>query len=369
MASAKVDSTQGDGDEPRTSSLPRDGLSLPDFLRDQNPSAPIIDTADSSPSLSYPFITSRNAAAETRRRKFYLETYGCQMNVSDSEIVHSILENAGLERTFSAEDANILLLNTCSIREKAEERVWYRLYEFRALQKKRGASVAKRDRVVGVLGCMAERLKHQLLEKDQLVDVVAGPDAYRDLPRLLSRAVDGDSAINTLLSLDETYADVAPVRTAENRLSAYVSIMRGCNNMCSYCIVPWTRGRERSRDVQSIVDEVKRLSDEGFKEVTLLGQNVNSYNDVTRVPRSRRKHDLADHNLSNDGFTQKSKLTQVCQMSSRWCCFAMFISLILHCLLDWRSICRVARSCFPGKSHPSVFILHVFTDVHHVNIG
>ena len=203
----------------------------------------------------------------------YLETYGCQMNSSDSEVVLSILAAAGFSQAQSPDAANVILLNTCAIRDKAEERVWQRL---RALQHLRTRG-AKRP-VIGVLGCMAERLKGKLLEADGLADVVAGPDAYRDLPNLLSLLRDGGGGgvMNVQLSADETYADIVPVRR-HGATSAFLSIMRGCNNMCSFCIVPFTRGRERSRPAASILDEVRMLADEGVKEVTLLGQNVNSY--------------------------------------------------------------------------------------------
>ncbi len=208
-------------------------------------------------------------------RKVYIETYGCQMNFNDSEVVLGILSKDGNYRRASGlEDADVILLMTCAIRENAELKIWNRLDVLRSLEKKLGKNL-----VVGVLGCMAERLKTELLEKKRNVDVVCGPDAYRDLPRLLRGAEDGQNGINVLLSADETYADVAPVRIDSTKKSAFVSIMRGCNNMCAFCIVPFTRGRERSRPVQSIVDEVRMLRDQGVKEITLLGQNVNSYLD------------------------------------------------------------------------------------------
>jgi MiaB/RimO family radical SAM methylthiotransferase len=217
---------------------------------------------------------------------FYLETMGCQMNENDSEIVHSVLAGAGYARTDEPGGADVILVNTCSIREGAEQRVWNRLAHFAALKRQRAAD-GGRPVVTGVLGCMAERLKTRLVESDKAVDVVAGPDAYRDLPRLVSMVRGGESehAVNVQLSYDETYADIAPVRTAGGgaagrRVSAYVSIMRGCSNMCAFCVVPFTRGRERSRDAGTVVDEVRRLADEGYREVTLLGQNVNSYHDA-----------------------------------------------------------------------------------------
>ncbi len=207
----------------------------------------------------------------TGKRKLYIESYGCQMNFSDSEIVTSILQEGGYATTASFENADVILLNTCAIRDNAEQKVRNRLNNFGYLKKKRP------DLVVGVLGCMAERLKTKFLEEEKIVDVVAGPDSYRDLPNLLSEAEDGHKAINVFLSKEETYADISPVRLNSNGVTAFVSIMRGCDNMCSFCVVPFTRGRERSRDVYSIIKECQDLWDNGYKEVTLLGQNVDSY--------------------------------------------------------------------------------------------
>lgn len=204
-------------------------------------------------------------------KKFYIESYGCQMNFSDSEIVASILNTEGYGATRNFEEADIVFLNTCSIREKAEQTVRKRLSEFRKVKEN------KPGFLVGVLGCMAERLKSKFLEEEKLVDIVVGPDAYRSLPGLIEEAETGQKAVNVLLSRDETYADISPVRLDSNGVSAFVSIMRGCNNMCSFCVVPFTRGRERSRDVFSIVEEARDLYSRGFKEVTLLGQNVDSY--------------------------------------------------------------------------------------------
>ncbi|KAG7318882.1 hypothetical protein KOW79_017356 [Hemibagrus wyckioides] len=218
-------------------------------------------------------------STEANLRKVYFETYGCQMNVNDTEIAWSILQKGGYQRTAELSEADVVLLVTCSIREKAEQTIWNRLKQLGVLKKKRPKADAPLK--IGVLGCMAERLKTELLEREKLVDVIAGPDAYRDLPRLLSLAHGGQRASNVLLSLEETYADVMPVHHAGH--SAFVSIMRGCDNMCSYCIVPFTRGRERSRPVSSILEEVRRLSDQGVKEVTLLGQNVNSYRDTSET--------------------------------------------------------------------------------------
>jgi tRNA-2-methylthio-N6-dimethylallyladenosine synthase len=207
----------------------------------------------------------------TGKRKLYIESYGCQMNFSDSEIVTSILQEGGYATTANFENADVILLNTCAIRDNAEQKVRNRLNNFGYLKKKRP------DLVVGVLGCMAERLKTKFLEEEKIVDVVAGPDSYRDLPNLLSEAEDGHKAINVFLSKEETYADISPVRLNSNGVTAFVSIMRGCDNMCSFCVVPFTRGRERSRDVYSIIKECQDLLDNGYKEVTLLGQNVDSY--------------------------------------------------------------------------------------------
>jgi tRNA-2-methylthio-N6-dimethylallyladenosine synthase len=204
-------------------------------------------------------------------KKFYIESYGCQMNFADSEIVASILEENGFGATRNFEEADLVLLNTCSIREKAEQTVRKRLTEFRKAKR------AKPGMLVGVLGCMAERLKSKFLEEEKLVDLVVGPDAYRTLPGLVEEAESGQKAVNVLLSRDETYADISPVRLNSNGVTAFVSIMRGCNNMCSFCVVPFTRGRERSRDAQSIVQECTDLFNNGYREVTLLGQNVDSY--------------------------------------------------------------------------------------------
>jgi tRNA-2-methylthio-N6-dimethylallyladenosine synthase len=205
------------------------------------------------------------------KRKLYIESYGCQMNFSDSEIVTSILQEGGYATTSNFETADVILLNTCAIRENAEQKVRNRLKNFNYLKKKRP------EMVVGVLGCMAERLKTKFLEEEKIVDVVAGPDAYRDLPNLLNEVEDGHKAINVFLSKEETYADITPVRLNSNGVTAFVSIMRGCDNMCSFCVVPFTRGRERSRDPESIIKECQDLLDAGYKEVTLLGQNVDSY--------------------------------------------------------------------------------------------
>uniref|UniRef100_A0A1A8LLZ2 CDK5 regulatory subunit associated protein 1 n=1 Tax=Nothobranchius pienaari TaxID=704102 RepID=A0A1A8LLZ2_9TELE len=214
-----------------------------------------------------------------RSRKVYFETYGCQMNVSDTQIAQVILEKKGYQRTADLSQADVVLLVTCSIREKAEQTIWNRLQQLTAMKRKRLKTQPPMK--IGILGCMAERLKTELLEREKLVDVIAGPDSYRDLPRLLTVADGGHQASNVLLSLEETYADIMPIHRTPQSHSAFISIMRGCDNMCSYCIVPFTRGRERSRPVSSILEEVRMLSDQGVKEVTLLGQNVNSYRDVS----------------------------------------------------------------------------------------
>jgi len=205
------------------------------------------------------------------KRKLYIESYGCAMNFSDSEIVASILHKEGFDTTSDIAEADLVFLNTCSIREKAEQTVRNRLNHINGHKKR------KPEMIVGVLGCMAERLKTKLLEEEKIVDLVAGPDAYRDLPQLISQVDDGDKAVNTFLSREETYADISPVRLNSNGVTAFVSIMRGCDNMCSFCVVPFTRGRERSRDPHSIVAEAKDLFSKGYREVTLLGQNVDSY--------------------------------------------------------------------------------------------
>ena len=204
-------------------------------------------------------------------RKLYIETYGCQMNVGDSEIVVSIMQNEGYRYTESLEEADIVLINTCSIRDNAEQRIWGRLSEMRRMRKQ------KPSLVVGIIGCMAERLKEELTKGGTGVDIVAGPDAYRDLPRLVREVDNGSTGVNVELSKEETYAEIAPVRLDKNGVSAFIAIMRGCNNYCSYCVVPYTRGIERSRDAQTIVSEARTLFENGYREVTLLGQNVNSY--------------------------------------------------------------------------------------------
>lgn len=213
-------------------------------------------------------ISSINTASN---KKFYIESYGCAMNFNDSEIVASILYEKGYGTTPIPEEANLILINTCSIRDKAEQTVRHRLKHFKGIKKR------NREMLVVIMGCMAERLKDQLLEEEKLVDIVIGPDAYRTLPTLIAEAQGGQKSVNTLLSREETYGDINPVRLDGNGVTSFVSIMRGCNNMCSFCVVPFTRGRERSRDAFSIVQEAKELFENGYREVTLLGQNVDSY--------------------------------------------------------------------------------------------
>ncbi len=219
--------------------------------------------------MDYP-IKGKKGGKDNGKR-FYIESFGCQMNFSDSEIVASVLHQAGYRSTRRMEEADLILVNTCSIREKAEDTVRKRLYIYNKAKKSRPGTL------IGVLGCMAERMKSQLLEEEKLVDLVVGPDAYRDMPKLLDTAEDGHRAINVQLSREETYADISPVRLDTNGITAFISIMRGCDNMCSFCVVPFTRGRERSRDPFSIVAEARELYDSGYREVTLLGQNVDSY--------------------------------------------------------------------------------------------
>ena len=213
------------------------------------------------------------------KKHFYIESYGCAMNFADSEVVASILQGKGFGATKNVEEADLIFINTCSIRDKAEQTVRKRLTEFRKFKK------VNPGLLVGVLGCMAERLKAQFLEEEKLVDMVVGPDAYRTLPGLIEEAETGQKAVNVLLSRDETYADISPIRLNSNGVNAFVSIMRGCNNMCSFCVVPFTRGRERSRDANSIVNECKDLFEQGYREVTLLGQNVDSYYWIDEVKK------------------------------------------------------------------------------------
>ena len=210
------------------------------------------------------------------RPQLYIETYGCQMNVADSELIVSIMIQNGFSLTEDIKKADLILVNTCSVRDNAEQRVWGRLDVFKNYKRQ------KPGLLIGVIGCMAERLKEKLLEDEKMIDLVVGPDAYRDLPKLVQSAEMGQKVVNVLLSREETYADISPVRMDKNGVSAFVSIMRGCNNMCSYCVVPYTRGRERSRNPDSVIHEVEDLIKMGYKEVTLIGQNVDSYNWINK---------------------------------------------------------------------------------------
>ena len=228
----------------------------------------ILDKGDMQPSEEIKVTRDQHSG---NKKKLYIESYGCQMNFSDSEIVASILHNEGYDTTSSLEEADLIFLNTCSIREKAEQTVRNKLSSIQKLKKDNPG------KLVGVLGCMAERLKSKFLEEEKIVDLVVGPDAYRDLPKLVAEAEDGTKAVNVFLSREETYADINPIRLNSNGVTAFISIMRGCDNVCSFCVVPFTRGRERSRDPYSIVEEAKSLFENGFREVTLLGQNVDSY--------------------------------------------------------------------------------------------
>lgn len=207
--------------------------------------------------------------------KIYIETYGCQMNTGDSEVILSIMKDNGYAHTQNINEADVVLINTCAIRDNAEQRIWGRLRELRSIKRRRPGML------VGIVGCMAERLREELMEREQVVDIVVGPDAYRSLPELVRTAATGSKAINVILSSEETYAEISPVRTDRNGVSAFVSIMRGCNNMCAYCVVPYTRGAERSRPFDTIIAEAQDLFDRGYREINLLGQNVNSYKDGT----------------------------------------------------------------------------------------
>lgn len=240
-------------------------------MYNDNPTLEGIRTIDESRQGEVYFQEQAEGTADAGQRHFYIESYGCQMNFSDSEIVASILAKAGYRPTRALEQADLILINTCSIREKAEETVRKRLRLFDQVKRQRPGTL------VGVLGCMAERLKTKLLEEEKLVDLVVGPDAYRDLPKLVATAEDGEKGVNVFLSREETYADISPLRLDSNGVTAFISIMRGCDNMCSFCVVPFTRGRERSRDPFSIVAEATELFERGYRDVTLLGQNVDSY--------------------------------------------------------------------------------------------
>jgi tRNA-N(6)-(isopentenyl)adenosine-37 thiotransferase enzyme MiaB len=268
----------------------KDNKSLHDFLVSSSNQDGKNNIKEAEANVLPPYVAKEEFRMDISNKHFFIKSYGCQMNVSDSEIVRAILSGVGYRESKTEEDADILLINTCAIRDKAESRIWKKLKELRHLNEKKKK---ERRQTIGVLGCMAERLKDDLLEKEKAVDLVVGPDAYRDLPILLNAinstsftnhdnkcfdSTNGDyAAINVQLSVDETYGDIKPIRDNHSSISAFTSIQRGCNNRCSFCIVPFTRGIERSRDLESIVDEVKILSEEGYKEVTLLGQNVNTW--------------------------------------------------------------------------------------------
>ncbi|MEO6251916.1 MAG: MiaB/RimO family radical SAM methylthiotransferase [Ferruginibacter sp.] len=243
-----------------------------------------------------PFVSDIN----TFKKHFYIESYGCAMNFADSEVVASILLENGFGATNNYREADLIFINTCSIREKAETTVRKRLTEFRSIKKERPGLL------VGVLGCMAERLKAKFIEEEKLVDIVVGPDSYRSLPGLIEGAETGQKGVNVLLSRDETYADIAPIRLNSNGVTAFVSIMRGCNNMCSFCVVPFTRGRERSRDAASIINECKTLFEDGYREVTLLGQNVDSYYQAPPTPQGGSLEDSANSEQPLNLLTAKN---------------------------------------------------------------
>lgn len=228
-----------------------------------------INIIDKEQSLDIAKVSKESSTG--KQRKLYIESYGCQMNFADSEIVASIMQENGFDTTSKADEADLIFLNTCAIRDNAEQKIRHRLQHLTAIKKQR------KNLKIGVLGCMAERLKTKLLEEEKIVDLVAGPDAYRDLPSLINEVDEGSRAVNVFLSREETYADVSPVRLNSNEVTAFISITRGCDNMCSFCVVPFTRGRERSRNPYSIVKEAQDLFDKGYREVTLLGQNVDSY--------------------------------------------------------------------------------------------
>ncbi|XP_070492087.1 CDK5RAP1-like protein [Chironomus tepperi] len=265
----------------RDHKIPDDNLTLKDFLVvGKNLSKPNVkhEGTDENEDVLPPYL--QNIDIDGHGRKVYFDVYGCQMNVNDIEIVWSILKSHNYQKTEDLKEADVILIMTCSIRDSAETKIWNRLTHLTGMKRKRPKNQPLN---IGILGCMAERLKETLIEKERQIDLIAGPDTYKDLPRLLALSKNGYSTINVLLSLDETYSDVMPVKFDQNAVSAFVSIMRGCDNMCSYCIVPFTRGKERSRPIDSIVKEIRILHEEqGIKEVTLLGQNVNSFRDISK---------------------------------------------------------------------------------------
>ena len=302
--------------------LPKDGVTLSNFLTHKNSNHDVELDVD----LYTTDTTSSSVNPHKNIKTFHIQTYGCQMNSNDSDIVRALLLNQNNNHTTlyqevnEAKLANIVLLNTCAIRENAESKVWHRITELKNTNKGHKGKKGKDKQVIGVLGCMAERLKDDMFASGH-VDLVAGPDAYRDLPRLISSICHNNNiddldpdihrnrAINVQLSIDETYADVTPVRRNQEDVSAFVSIMRGCNNMCSYCVVPFTRGRERSRDLMTIVEESRRLFEvEGVKEVCLLGQNVNSYHDKSKTALRANPVPTSDYSTSNAGFTNMFRL-------------------------------------------------------------
>lgn len=282
-----------------------DGPNLKDFFKTEH--LQNVDHLDENEIIPY----LKSSVTLGKARKVYFEIYGCQMNQNDTEIIWSILKSVGYIKTNNLKHADVILIITCSIREGAEQKIWNRLDYIKGLTKK-----IQKDVKIGILGCMAERLKHRVLEIDKSVDLVAGPDSYKDLPRLLALAEDNEVAINVMLSWDETYADVMPVRLNADSKTAFVSIMRGCDNMCTYCIVPFTRGKERSRPTQSIIDEIKHLRDAGIKEITLLGQNVNSYRDLSEdvnhgTPTNMAKGFKTVYKLKESGLRFADLLHQV----------------------------------------------------------
>lgn len=279
-------------------------------------------------------------------KNLYIESYGCAMNFSDSEIVASILSEQGFNPVSSEEDADVIFLNTCAIRDNAEKRIRDRLKHLRANKKK------NRELIVGVLGCMAERLKDQLLEEEKLVDIVAGPDAYRELPGLIEEVETGHRAINVLLSKEETYGEINPVRLNSNGVTAFISITRGCDNMCSFCVVPFTRGRERSRSPQSIVAEAEALAHAGYKEITLLGQNVDSYLWYGGGPKKDFKNLSPEEQASSVNFAQLLEMTAkaVPNMRIRFSTSHPkdITDDVLYVIRDYKNVCNYIH--FPAQS-------------------
>lgn len=271
-------------------------------------------------------------------RKLYIESYGCAMNFSDSEIIASIMGEHGFQATNEELEADVIFLNTCAIRDNAEQRIRERLKHLRANKKQNS------DLIIGVLGCMAERLKDKLLEEEKLVDVVAGPDSYRELPKLVAEVDDGGRAINVLLSREETYGDLNPVRLNSNGVTAFISIMRGCDNMCSFCVVPFTRGRERSRDPESIVKEAKELEQAGYKEITLLGQNVDSYLWFGGGPKKEFKHLTPEEQESSVDFADLLELCAIAVPSMRIRYSTShprdINEKVVHVMAKYRNICK-----------------------------